>query len=80
MIFTKCCSSYNRWRWSGLCWTIDRIAFMEVPLDLFPFLFVIVVNGVELTIMCKAVMFWSCGRRRKLWVVMVWNAMMIGDA
>ena len=53
---------------------------MEVPLDLFPFLFVIVVNGVELTIMCKAVMFWSCGRRRKLWVVMVWNAMMIGDA
>ena len=34
---------------------------MEVPVDLFSFFFVSVVNGMNSTIILVAVVFWTCG-------------------
>ena len=58
----------------------DRIAFVEVPVDLFPFLFVTVLNGRESIIMLVAVVFCSWGRGRKLEVGLGWNTMVTGIA
>ena len=57
----------------GLC-------VVEVPVDLFSFLFVTVVNGKESTIMLVAVVYCSCSTGRELGAALEWNAMVIGIA
>ena len=64
----------------GYCWKNDRIVFVDVPVDLFSFLFVIVVNGKESTITLVAVVLFSCNKGRKLGLALDWNAMVIGIA
>ena len=49
---------------SGRRWKNDGIVFVEVPVILFSFLFVTVVNGWGSTVMLVAVVFCSCGEVR----------------
>ena len=51
---------------------------MEVPVDLFSFLFVTELNGKKSIIMLVAVVFCSWGRGRKLEVGLGWNTMVTG--
>lgn len=50
---------------SNCCWMYECIVLAEVPVELFPFLFVKVMNGVTAMIMLVAAVSGFCGRGRK---------------